>query len=211
MKFSKMTDPEFQVFDRKALRKAKRRALLREAGWQFTDKGYAGTSLNSVAKALNLTKAGLYHYVDTKEQLLYLCYSDAIDSAEKIMTEAENVNGNALEKLSYYVRRHLAPFGRPGGFHVILSEFFALSEEHHEELRTRAREIDHRMVRLLETGIAEGSIQTKNAQMSVYAMQGALNWIPRWFSPDGEESIEEIADDFLDLFVTGLKSQESPL
>jgi AcrR family transcriptional regulator len=200
-----MTEPDFQVFDRKALHKAKRRALLREAGWQFTEKGYAGTSLNSVAKALNLTKAGLYHYVDTKEQLLYLCYSDAIDSAEKIMTEAENVDGNALDKLSYYIRCHLAPFGQPAGFHIILSEFFALSEEHEDSLRTRAKEIDNRMVRLIESGVAEGSIQTKNAQMSVYAMQGALNWMPKWFSPDGQESIEEIADDFLDLFVNGLK------
>ena len=201
-----MTDPAFQVFDRKALHEARRRALLREAGRQFTEKGYAGTSLNSVAQALSLTKAGLYHYVDTKEQLLYLCYSDAIDSAETIMTEAENLEGNALDKVSYYIRRHLAPIGQPGGFHIILSEFFALSDEHHEELRTRAREIDQRMVRLVESGMAEGSIQTKNPGMSVYAMQGALNWIPKWFSPDGKESIEEIADDFIDLFVNGLKS-----
>ena len=121
------------------------------------------------------------------------------------MAEAENVNGNALDKLSYYIRCHLAPFGRPGGFHIILSEFFALNDVHHEELRTRAREIDRRMVRLIESGVAEGSIQTKNAQMSVYAMQGALNWIPKWFSPDGDQSIEEIADDFLDLFINGLK------
>jgi hypothetical protein len=37
-------------------------------------------------------------------------------------------------------------------------------------------------------------------------MQGALNWIPKWFSPDGDESSEEIADDFLDLFINGENS-----
>lgn len=204
-----MTDPDFQVFDRKALHKARKRALLREAGRQFTEKGYAGTSLDSVARSLNLTKAGLYHYVDTKEQLLYLCYSDAIDSAEAIMTEAENLEGSAPDKLRYYIRRQLAPIGQPAGFLIILSEYFALSDEHQHELRTRARDVDQRMVGLVESGIAEGSIQTKSARMSVFAMQGALNWIPKWFSLDGSKSIEEISDDFVDLFLNGLKTEDT--
>jgi AcrR family transcriptional regulator len=52
-------------------RRSRRRAeLLTVAARQFAEYGYTETSLDSIAEELGLTKASLYHYVESKEGLL---------------------------------------------------------------------------------------------------------------------------------------------
>ena len=36
-------------------------------------------------------------------------------------------------------------------------------------------------------------------------MLGAVNWIPRWFNPDGPATSQEIADRFADYLIAGLQ------
>lgn len=40
--------------------------------------------------------------------------------------------------------------------------------------------------------------------MAVRALLGQMNWTITWYSPDGEKSIEEIADDYSNLLLNGL-------
>lgn len=202
-----MSDLEFQVFDRESLHKARRRALLQEAGKQFAQKGFHGTSIADIAKGIKLTKSGLFHYIKTKEELLYLCYEDAIESAEQCMDGAEETEGDALDKLAHYVRNHLGRFGKPGGFFVILSELYVLNEDNQKKLRNRARKVDSRMMNMVQKGIDEGSIGYKNARMAVYAIEGALNWVPKWYSKDGKKDISEIVEAFIEFFVNGLRAR----
>ena len=38
------------------------------------------------------------------------------------------------------------------------------------------------------------------------ALFGAVNWIPRWYSPDGPASSQAIADLFADFFIAGFRT-----
>jgi hypothetical protein len=38
-----------------------------------------------------------------------------------------------------------------------------------------------------------------------FAVLGAVNWIPRWFKPEGPSTSEEIAERFADFLVSGLR------
>ena len=40
----------------------------------FSSRGYLKTSMSDVAKAVGLTKGGLYYHVDKKEDLLLCCH-----------------------------------------------------------------------------------------------------------------------------------------
>lgn len=202
-----MSDTELEVFDREALHRARHRALLREAGRQFAEKGFHGTSLVSIAKGVKLTKSGLFHYVSNKEELLFACYRDALRSAEECLVAAEATDGDAPAKIGHYLRSHLTRIGKPGGYFTILSELYVLAAEQQRELRDTARRIDARLRAIIETGIAEGSIGYDNPRMAVYAIDGALNWLPKWYSADGAESIEEIAEDFIRFFLDGLRTR----
>ncbi|MCF8475287.1 MAG: TetR/AcrR family transcriptional regulator [Emcibacter sp.] len=200
----KNTGPDLTIFDRSAIHDARKGVLLQVAGHQFTEKGFHNTSLESIAKLLKLTKAGLYHYVQNKEELLYLCYKDAIESAEQCMEQAEQLDCKAPEKIAAYIKNHITKFNQPTGYFIILSEFYSLSPEHQEELKERAKLVDHHMNKLVEEGIKEGSINACDASLVVLAIQGALNWIPKWYSSDGKYDIDKIADSFIEFFNKGL-------
>lgn len=203
-----MVDKELEVFDREALNQARRRALLREAGRQFAAKGFHGTSLSAIAKGLNLTKSGLFHYVRNKEELLFACYQDALASAEECIVAAESAVGDAPNKIAHYIRTHLARLDKPGGYYALISELYVLEPGQQRTLRAKAKGIDNRLQAIIESGIAEGSIHCENPRMAVYAIDGALNWIPKWYSSTGSETTEEIAEDFIRFFLDGLRKRE---
>jgi len=202
-----MSEFELEVFDRASLHKARKRALLWEAGNQFAAKGFHGTSMASIAKGIKLTKSGLFHYVNTKEELLYQCYEDVLQSAEECLEAAEQAEGDALDKLSHYIRQHLTKLGKPGGYFAMISEIYVLEPEHQKVLRAKAKSADNRLLKLIQNGIDEGSIGYDNPRMAVYVIDGALNWIPKWYSKTGAESIDEIAEAFIQFFVNGLKQR----
>jgi hypothetical protein len=71
-------------------RKRQRRVqeILRVAAEVLAEKGYYNTSLEEIAERLDLAKASLYHYFDSKEALLTACLGsvaqDAIGRLEAI-------------------------------------------------------------------------------------------------------------------------------
>ena len=37
----------------------------------MVEKGYGGTSISDIAKAVGMTKAGLYHHITSKQDILF--------------------------------------------------------------------------------------------------------------------------------------------
>ena len=69
---------------------------------------------------------------------------------------------------------------------------------------------DHyeRMVRgIIKNGKESGAFRDINEKMTVFALLGMLNWILRWYSPDGEKTPEEIALLWIDIFLNGIKEK----
>ena len=50
---------------------SRRAAMCRAAAQIFRDRGFDATSVSDIARALGLTKAGLYHHFESKEALLF--------------------------------------------------------------------------------------------------------------------------------------------
>lgn len=200
-----MTNDAMSPFDREGIYDLRKRAILREAGRQFAKKGFRATSLEDIAKSLDLTKAGLYHYVDTKEQLLFDCYMVSILAAERCVHQADKKGRNGLEKLCAYIRSMFAMFDQPEGYFALIVEISALSEEHQKTLRRKGRVVDKGLRGFIDEGIRDGSIRNCDSAVIEFAIQGALNWIPKWYSELGRKSVNEIVEDFIDFFMVGLK------
>jgi TetR/AcrR family transcriptional regulator len=192
-------------FDREGMYDLRKRAIMREAGRQFARNGFRSTSLEDIAKSLNLTKAGLYHYVDTKEQLLFDCYLDSLDAAERCVLQVAKEGTSGLDKVCRYVRSVFSMFDRPEGFFALLTEVSALGEEHQKVLRRKGRVVDHVLRGFIEEGMQDGSIRKVDPALIEFAIQGALNWIPKWYSSKGRKDVNQIIEDYVDFFTYGLK------
>ena len=51
---------------------------------------------------------------------------------------------------------------------------------------------------MLEQGVSAGTFGAIDVKLLSFAILGAVNWIPRWYQPDGPSTSQEIADRFAD-------------
>ncbi len=186
------------------IQRLKRDAVVREAGRAFGKNGYHNTSLDDVAKTLQVSKGTLYNYVRDKQEILFELHKAAGDVGERAFAEARKTEGNGahvlLTTLEFYIGELLGQLGACSA----LLEIDALRPED----RVRAvKQRDHfqaNLVRMIETGIADGSLRKVNPKLAVFAFMGAINWMPRWFSPAGEMTGEALAKELSALLITGL-------
>lgn len=61
------------------------------------------------------------------------------------------------------------------------------------------------MRQVIEEGIRARQWAGTDAKLISFAILGAVNWIPRWYDPEGPSSSQEIADRFADYLLAGLR------
>lgn len=173
------------VPSRDAQLEMKRDAIYREAAAAFNRRGFHGTSMDDIAHALGVTKAALYRYVPNKHQLLYRCHLDAMDAAFASLEHGRAAGGSGLEMLERTLRGYLGAIIDEFGHRVVLLEENALEPAHAARIVARRDAFEAALRDLVELGIADGSIVACDPKLAVFALLGALNWVPKWYAPKG--------------------------
>jgi AcrR family transcriptional regulator len=84
----------------------------------------------------------------------------------------------------------------------------ALTPSHLKAVIVRRDRFEHGVRQVLEEGMATGAFTQGDPKLLAFALFGAVNWIPRWFSPQGPATSQEIADRFADYLIAGLRSRQ---
>ena len=197
------------VLDASAQFDRKREVLLREAAASFNRRGYHGTSLAEIAKKLGVTKAALYTYVPSKEELLYYCHDSAMDTAIESLHKAQASGGTGLHKLSATLRNYLEMMlGEEGGYVVLLEEN-AMKPAHVRAIVKRRDQFEQGLREFIVEGIADASIVPCNPKLAVFMAMGALNWGRKWYRPNGDWSGPQIAYALTEILERSLSSTPS--
>lgn len=172
---------------------AKRQAILREAAASFNRKGYHGTSLTDIAQTLGVSKAALYTYVKSKDELLSYCHDAAMDAASESVRLAREAGGSALEQFCATLRNYLRMIMSNEACYVVLLEEQALPTDKVAQIIERRDRFEAELRGLVSAGILDGSIAPCNPKLAVFAALGAMNWVQKWYVPGGAWSGEQIA------------------
>ncbi|MDH3612310.1 MAG: TetR/AcrR family transcriptional regulator [Gammaproteobacteria bacterium] len=183
---------------------AQRDRVLKAAAHCFNQKGYSGTSLKNVADMLGLTDPALYYYVRNKEELVYLCYVRAADVGREAMQRAVAEGGNGICQVRQYLRYHIEIMVGERGPIAIMSEIPSLKPEHRDEVLEVSRQHSLNFEKILEHGIADGSIHSCDVRMTGNAIMGSINWIPKWYHGDTKMA-EKIVAEFPGVLSRGLE------
>jgi AcrR family transcriptional regulator len=183
----------------------KRFAILRTAAELFNERGFYGTSLNELARRLNVTKPSLYYYVKNKDDILLQILNQAVLEFTPAMTLAEDSGLNGLEKLKIFVTQYTTAMTGVFGKCMVLSGLAPLEQSSRDELTPTFRLLDTFVRKLLDEGILDGSITPCDIKITAFSIFGAMHWLARWYRPDGELKAQEIADRVIALFEVGLK------
>lgn len=192
------------VFSREFQINMKREAVLRAASMFFNRNGYDNANLDQIVKHLGVSKGALYHYVSSKEELLYACYFRSLDLMKNMLDSIDERTDDGLIQLLRYVGSIIDLHAGPQGPLVNFSRVPSLVVGHQSEVRRRDDALQRITARMFERGMVDRSMRPQDARLARLAIAGATNWIPRWYKATGRNSVPEIIAAFSSFFANGL-------
>jgi AcrR family transcriptional regulator len=182
--------------------------LVHVAAQLFQRRGYDATSMQDIADDMGLLKGSIYHYIKTKEDLLWIIMEPAL--VDLVATARAILNDEELritERLALAMRAHGQTFEEN------FPHMFVLTRENGETLSPERQEKFQQLRAeyfvLWRDAVAEG-IERKelraglDPRIVVHGIFGMLNWMFRWFDIEGELPAGAVADQFADMALSGL-------
>ena len=190
---------------RKQDKSLRRQMIVDAAVEHFRKKGYQTTTLDDVAGELGITKAALYHYVESKEDLLFTVYNQAVAAIFEETNRIAAVELPPDEKLRMVIRNHIENIiiGNQSLVSVFFAEDNQLPEKYQSWVRQKKREYDEAIQKIIAEGIEERVFEHHDPRLLSYAIVGMINWAYQWYRPGLPFSPGEIADLFIDLLERG--------
>ncbi len=188
-----------------------RQEILRTAARLFQQRGYDATSMNNVAAALKLSKGGLYHHFQSKDEILFEIMNHAMEiTQDRVLNPVRSIAGPE-ERLRALIRLHievvLSPRDRE--ITVMLHENHPLPPALRKRINARKKEYVH----FLENLITEVQSQAQSShhakskvspRAAAFAVLGMINWIYQWYKPEGELQAQNLIPQFTDLIFGGI-------
>jgi AcrR family transcriptional regulator len=181
--------------------------MCRTAARIFRDRGFDATSVSDVARALGLTKAGLYHHFDSKEALLFEIMSFGLDRVrDEVVTPARTIR-DPEERLRQLIVRHARITTRGQGAVAHLGdEIRALPPSARKQIEQRMRVYFDLVRDTLAELKAAGRLRQVDVTVGAFSVLGMILWLPRWFRQDGRLTQSQVAGELANLALGGLLS-----
>ncbi|MDQ0503605.1 TetR/AcrR family transcriptional regulator [Xanthobacter agilis] len=192
---------------RKTSKANKFEIILKEAARLFCEKGYEATSLDDVADAVSIHKATLYHYIQSKEEILYLCLLRSFEGYEQRLEEMKDTSVSVTDRLRRFFRTLIEAQNNEFGRCLCLVGRQPLGTESGEKILEFQRNMGFAVRRLLQEGIDDGSFKACDTRLAANMIFGAFNSVPKWRRPDAGTSTRQIAETYLDLFISGITAR----
>ncbi|HET9623192.1 MAG TPA: TetR/AcrR family transcriptional regulator [Kofleriaceae bacterium] len=182
------------------------REILERAARLIHQSGYEATSMQEIAEACGLTKAGLYHHIKTKEALLLAIMHYGMDLFDEMVLAKVGDIADPVARLRETMARNIALVIQDSSKEVtiILHEHQTLTGAPAQEINARKK----RYVRFLEAGFREamerGQIRTVDPTLAAFSFLGTVLWTYKWYREDGKLTPSQLSDGMIDLFFEGL-------
>ena len=203
------TEPRRQTtakYDRKLVE------ILRTAAAVFAEVGFDPASIRMVADRADISVAGLYYYVHSKEELLYLIqYHDLDGLVSRFKTDSEQMLADGGEaarpeaRLFRFIHNHLDHFlADMDSLTVCTRELRRLNGDYLQQVEALQRAYFSQAFEIFqELCSIQNGIQM-DPRTATLAMFGAINWVSTWYNPASDQSAGELAGEFVKLYLHGV-------
>jgi TetR/AcrR family transcriptional regulator len=179
--------------------------ILKSAAKAFRKLGYHGATVEQIAAALHMKKGNLYYYFKNKEEILFACHQYSLDRLTELLDKIEHSGAPADQKLRALIVAFVHTILDELHGTALLLDLEALTPSHLRQVIVRRDRFEHGVRRILLEGMESDTFVPGDAKLLAFALFGAVNWIPRWFSPHGASTSQEIGERFADYLIAGLR------
>jgi TetR/AcrR family transcriptional regulator, cholesterol catabolism regulator len=171
----------------------------------FMERGYDNAPMSLLARRLGLTKAGLYHHFDSKEDLLFVAHRTAMQRQLGPLFAAAEKQPDPERRLRTFLHDYARMLALEPTAGLMIREARRLSSNHLKEIRkTWRRGLDlvrGAIVAMQRSGRCRTDV---NPTFAAFAAIGMANWICYWFDPKRPDGADAVAKTIADLFMSGL-------
>ena len=193
-------------FDRKLVE------ILRTAASVFSEVGFDPASIRMVADRADVSVAGLYYYVRSKDELLYLIQYHVFDGlvrrfeADSARMLAEGGEASRPEaRLHRFIHNHLEHFlADMASLTVCTRELGRLDGEYLQHVETLQRAYFSQAFEIFRELCSSRDDSQMDPRTATLAMFGTINWVSSWYDPSSDKSAGELAGEFAKLYLRGV-------
>ena len=179
----------------------RRQDVIDAAATVFAERGFQATTMEDLSEATGLAAGGLYHYIGSKEQLLFdICaelLDPLLDEAQAIVSEP-GAPEETLRRLVRVWTRHVE--SHRDHMRVFQQERQVIERgPRWRAIRASRKEFERVLDDVLADGERSGDFSFGDRRLALMALLSMINYLPQWFRPRGRLSAEEVAEGFCDL------------
>ena len=190
---------------------SRRRQIETVASQLFRERGYAGTGMREIARALQLQGASLYAHVGSKEDVLISIVDRAADRFAAAINAHASGEAQPRERLRAMIRAHVSVLTDDlAAAAVYLQEWRFLGSERRAIVLAERDAYERAFRRVITEGIESGAFRRVDAKVAARSLLSSLNGIAGWWRPDGPLSAAAVADAYADLHLAGLLADIAP-
>ena len=187
----------------------RRDAILARATELFDRKGFGNTSLDDIARAVGITREGIYYYFKNRSEILLTIVQPQsqglVDGLHAILEDDTLDHGQRLEAA---IRNHLERFDRYClEMTVSLRDgyFDGADTDVHAVMNGFWKAYEQMWTELVQAGQQAGTFRTAgDPKMIAFAILGMCNWLARWYDPEGSTAIDDLIGGYCDMIAHGL-------
>jgi len=184
----------------------RKQEILDAAKKLFSSKGYVAASMRDLAKALHIKPASLYSHYPSKDEMLWeIAIRCAKEFHEYVLPLAKE-EASVVERLDRMLRAHLHMIIKNQDASAIFFDEWKHLEEPRKSEFGKQRDIyEQAFIDVINEGKAEGIFRDINARFTMFTLLSAINWVHKWYRPEGKMSLQEIEEEFSKILIGGLR------
>jgi AcrR family transcriptional regulator len=179
---------------------ARRTEIMSHASDVFRTYGFEGSTLDQIAASMGQTKATIYYYFQSKEDLLFAVWDASVSQSLQAVQDIAASSKRSDQQLVEILQRHMEHLSTNFEIQGAVRDYlFRLDHPHARELRAKWREIVELLVSLVETAKSEGFIRDMDSRLVVSAILSSAQGVAEWIDGGEHSRIEatRIATDIL--------------
>ena len=179
--------------------------ILNEAAKLFAAKGYDGTSVQDIAAAVGITKASLYHFFKDKSEIHSTVVTLSVSRLNDLVKEKLTTCRTASEKVEGFARAHAQHISENTALYF--ASALGYNELTNPDVKAKVQRMrdgyEETLRMIILAGVETGEFRELDVKIAARAVISCLNWMARWWRPDGPDSAEKIASDYVHLIIQG--------
>lgn len=188
-----------------------RERITEAAARLFQTRGINSVSMQEVAAEVGLSKASIYHYYQSRDDLLRHVFGDWARGEVTRAREIAGSDDDAATKLTAFIRFHLNSLVDHLDLYALsFREESELPADVRDEFRALKREHDVLVRQIVREGVEARVFEPIDETLAAFAIDGMCNWIWKWYRPGtGGKPADEIAETFAHLVLRGVMTDAS--